>query len=101
MPEEGCIHSMANKRAHVFISGRVQGVSFRYYTTRRASDKDVEGWVKNLPDGRVEAVFEGPEAKVEEMVDWCHQGSPAAQVEDVEVDWSQSTGEFTDFHVRY
>lgn len=92
---------MNEKRAHVFIGGRVQGVSYRYYTTRQASDKGIHGWVKNLADGRVEAVFEGPEARVQEMVDWCHHGSPAAQVEHVEVNWSEATGEFSDFHVRY
>ena len=92
---------MTEKRAHVFVSGNVQGVSFRYYTTQQASKKNIDGWVKNLPDGRVEAVFEGPEEKVQEMVNWCHQGSPAARVEDVEVDWSTATDEFSDFHVRY
>jgi acylphosphatase len=92
---------MTDKRAHVFVSGRVQGVSFRYYTVRQASDKGVRGWVRNLADGRVEAMFEGPQEKVEAMVQWCHQGPPAARVSEVEVEWSQATHEWSDFHVRY
>ena len=92
---------MAAKRAHVYISGRVQGVSFRYYTLRQASKQGVKGWVKNLPDGRVEAVFEGPEEKVQQMVDWCQQGSPAAQVEEVQINWSAAQNEWSGFNVRY
>lgn len=92
---------MAERRAHVLISGRVQGVSFRYYTTQNAKKRDVRGWVKNLPDGRVEAIFEGSEEAVQRMVDWCYHGPPAARVEDVQTEWSQADGEFSDFHVRF
>jgi acylphosphatase len=92
---------MPNKRAHVYVSGRVQGVSFRYYTVRQASQCDVQGWVRNLADGRVEAIFEGPAGQVRQMVDWCQQGSPAARVDDLQVNWSEATGEWSDFHVRY
>jgi len=80
-------------RAHVFVSGRVQGVFYRANTRENARDRDVDGWVKNLEDGRVEAVFEGPEDAVEEMVEWCHTGSPAADVEDVEVEYGDPQGE--------
>lgn len=91
---------MASKRAHVFVRGRVQGVSFRYYTTQEADRRGVHGWVRNLADGRVEAVFEGSEDDVEHMVHWCQHGSPAAQVDDVDVEWSDPTEEFSGFHVR-
>ncbi|MFW5921735.1 MAG: acylphosphatase [Halodesulfurarchaeum sp.] len=71
------------KRAHVYVSGRVQGVYFRANTREAARKRDVDGWVKNLEDGRVEAVFEGEPAAVEAMIEWCHEGSPAAEVSDV------------------
>ncbi len=71
-------------RAHVHISGRVQGVYYRANTREQARERGVDGWVRNLDDGRVEAVFEGPSDAVESLVDWCHEGSPAASVESVE-----------------
>jgi len=91
---------MGSKRAHVFVRGRVQGVSFRYYTTQQAGQHGVGGWVRNLADGRVEAVFEGEETDVEHMVRWCQHGPPAAQVDDIDVQWSESEGKFDGFHVR-
>ena len=80
-------------RAHVFVSGNVQGVYYRANTRDAAQEKGVDGWVKNLDDGRVEAVFEGPESAVEELVEWCHTGSPAANVDDVAVEYGDSEGE--------
>lgn len=80
-------------RAHVFISGRVQGVYYRASTRDAAAETDVDGWVQNLSDGRVEAVFEGPESAVENMVEWCHTGSPAAEVDDVNVEYDAPEGE--------
>ena len=80
-------------RAHVFVSGTVQGVYYRANTRDTARDEGVDGWVKNLADGRVEAVFEGPKSAVESMVEWCHTGSPAADVDDVEVEYSDPEGE--------
>ena len=71
-------------RRHVWISGLVQGVFFRQATRRRARELGLAGWVRNLPDGRVEAVFQGPPRAVEAMVEWCHQGPPSAIVERVE-----------------
>ncbi len=79
-------------RAQVFVSGRVQGVFFRATTRDQATAHDVDGWVRNLDDGRVEAVFEGPEADVEAMVAFCHEGSDAARVEDVEVSYEAPEG---------
>ncbi|GKZ12240.1 acylphosphatase [Haladaptatus sp. T7] len=80
-------------RAHVFVSGKVQGVYYRANTRDTAQGKGLDGWVQNLSDGRVEAVFEGPESEVEEMVEWCHTGSPAADVDDVTVTYASPEGE--------
>ncbi len=86
-------------RAHVFVEGTVQGVYFRATTRDEARDRSVDGWVKNRSDGRVEAVFEGPEGAVAEMVEFCHEGSPAAAVEGVEVEYEQPRGE-SGFRIR-
>ena len=67
-------------RKHVLIEGRVQGVAFRAYTEQEARRRGLGGWVRNLADGRVEAVFEGEEAEVEAMIAWCREGPPAARV---------------------
>jgi len=80
-------------RAHVFVTGRVQGVYYRANTRDTADEHGVDGWVRNLDDGRVEAVFEGPEDAVAAMVEWCHEGSPAANVEDVAVEYEEPQGE--------
>lgn len=87
-------------RAHVFVSGKVQGVYYRANTRDTARERGVDGWVKNLDDGRVEAVFEGPKEAVDEMVEWCHTGSPAARVEGVDVDYEEPQGE-DGFEVRW
>jgi acylphosphatase len=79
-------------RAHVFVSGRVQGVYYRATTRDTARERGVDGWVKNLDDGRVEAVFEGTEAAVESMIEWCHTGSPKARVDDVSVEYGDPDG---------
>jgi acylphosphatase len=77
------------RRAHVWVSGRVQGVSFRAYTAREAATHHVHGWVRNGDDGRVEAVFEGPAEAVDALVSWCSRGSPAARVDRVDVTWEE------------
>ncbi|WP_254863681.1 acylphosphatase [Halovivax gelatinilyticus] len=87
-------------RAHVFVSGTVQGVYYRANTRDAAREAGLDGWVKNLPDGRVEVVFEGPEDAVEAVVEWCHEGSPAADVSDVAVDYAEPEGE-DGFEIRY
>ncbi|HIC96392.1 TPA: acylphosphatase [Candidatus Bipolaricaulota bacterium] len=89
------------RRVHLFISGRVQGVFFRANTCDQASRLSLTGWVRNLPDGRVEVVVEGEEAKVKELIDWCHRGPPGAQVRGVEVHWEDYRGEFSGFEIRY
>lgn len=80
------------RRAHVYVEGQVQGVFFRATTRDVARERGVDGWVRNLEDGRVEAVFEGPKAAVASMVDFCHDGSPSAVVGDVSVDWDAPKG---------
>ena len=73
------------KRIHIYISGQVQGVFFRAYTKEKAEKLGLAGWVKNLPNGRVEAVFEGDSDQIDQMIAWCHQGSPGSKVKKVEV----------------
>ena len=81
------------KRARVRVQGSVQGVFFRVETRDRARSLGVSGWVRNLRDGAVEAVFEGPEERVESMVEWCRRGPAGAQVESVDVDWEEPARE--------
>ena len=70
-------------RRHVIVSGRVQGVWFRDSMRREAERLALAGWVRNLPDGRVEAVFEGPADAIERLTEWCHHGPPGARVSSV------------------
>ena len=88
-------------RAHVSISGRVQGVFFRMETKRAADGFGVFGWVKNQLDGTVEAVFEGDRDRVDAALDWCREGPPGADVADVTVNWEDYTGEFNGFNINY
>lgn len=91
---------MANEeRAHVFVSGRVQGVSFRDATRSQAEQLGLSGWVHNTQDGQVEAVFEGDTDTVQQMIEWCKSGPSSADVEDVSVDNEQSEG-LSGFEVR-
>ncbi len=92
---------MGKKRAHVFISGRVQGVFFRGSTQDQAYKLGIHGWVKNRWNGQVEAVFEGDEEAVQKLISWVHHGPPGAVVEDVKIEWEEYSGEFTTFSVRY
>ena len=88
-------------RAHVYVSGLVQGVYFRHFTREQARKFGVQGWVRNLDDERVEAVFEGPRAAVDQIINWCRQGPPAARVEGVAVTWETPTGQEHGFDARY
>jgi acylphosphatase len=91
---------MAIVRAHVVISGRVQGVYFRSYVREHAVSIGIHGWVRNLLDGTVEAVFEGETESVHRMIEWCQKGPPAACVEHVETNWSTPIHESTTFELR-
>ncbi len=86
-------------RAHIFVRGHVQGVFFRARTREQAQAAGVAGWVRNLDDGRVEAVFEGPHEAVQRVVQWCHSGPRHAHVDDVEVAWEQPSGQEQGFRV--
>ncbi len=88
-------------RAHLFVSGIVQGVFFRAHTQEVAKGLQLAGWVRNLRDGRVEIMIEGPKDKVEKLIEWCHVGPPSASVIGVEAEWLTATGEFTSFDVKY
>ena len=89
------------KRVHVIITGTVQGVAFRAKTRSEAIRNNVSGWVRNLPDGRVEAVFEGRSEDVDRVVGWCRIGPSLAAVERVDMIEEPYTGAFTDFSIRY
>ncbi|HFC49331.1 MAG TPA: acylphosphatase [Thermofilum sp.] len=88
-------------RARVYISGKVQGVFFRASTWEVAKRLGLRGYVRNLPDGRVEAVFEGDEEKVRKAIEWCRRGPPLAIVENVEVKWEEPKKDFDDFVILY
>ena len=85
---------MKKRRVHVWITGRVQGVFFRAYARDAAHLIGVTGWVRNLPDGRVEAVFEGESDKVERMIEWCREGTPMSRIERVDLLEEVYTGDF-------
>ena len=92
---------MANQRVRVVIKGKVQGVFFRQALKVKAKQKNVFGCVKNLIDGRVEAILEGDEENVNNLVEWCHGGPANARVEDVIIRNEKFTNEFSKFDVLY
>ena len=92
---------MPKQRIRIFVKGKVQGVFFRQALKVMAKKNNVSGWVKNLKDGRVEAVLEGDEEKVSRLVEWSHGGPANARVEDVEIRNERFTGEFSKFDVLY
>ncbi|CAG0963048.1 acylphosphatase [Methanosarcinales archaeon] len=89
-----------NTRVHVFISGKVQGVFFRSSTKDMAKKSGLYGWVRNLADGRVEAVFEGKKDAIEKMLEWCRAGPEYARVTGIEVIWEDFKGDFKEFLLR-
>jgi acylphosphatase len=92
---------LGNVRAHVFVSGMVQGVFFRQKTRQLAIGLNVTGWVRNLGDGRVEAVFEGEEEAVAAIVDFCGKGPKGAKVDHVQLNWEDFRGEFQNFTIAF
>lgn len=90
---------MAKIRAHVFVSGKVQGVYFRQNAMQTAKKYNTTGWVRNLDDGRVEVLIEGDEQNVRKIVEWCHQGPAASKIDTVDVRYETYTGEFSDFMI--
>ena len=99
MAEVGVPLGHDQTRAHAFVSGRVQGVFFRAETSRLARSRGLAGWVRNLPDGRVEAVLEGPRQAVESMLEWMRVGPRGAAVSSVDVSWEDPERELG-FRVR-
>ncbi|MDT8442504.1 MAG: acylphosphatase [Desulfuromonadales bacterium] len=91
---------MNDSRAHLRIAGRVQGVFFRQSTRETARRLGLTGWVRNCRDGSVEALFEGDTAAVQQAIDWCRRGPPAARVDSLACDWQPFCGEFARFEIR-
>lgn len=91
---------VSKTRVHLYISGRVQGVFFRAHTRDEARKRSLTGWVQNLYDGRVEAVFEGDDEGIQSMISWCREGPPHAAVTDVSVAGETYRGEYADFTIR-
>lgn len=92
---------MNNIRVRLFIEGRVQGVWFRDSTRQEAERWGVTGWVRNVPDGRVEVLAEGPEEKVRNLIDWCRQGPPRARVNRVDESFEEWQGGFESFDIVF
>lgn len=92
---------MEGARAHLFIEGRVQGVFYRAFVQGVAVKLDLQGWVKNLYDGRVEAVFEGDRELIERAIIECREGPPGAYVADIDLTWEAYAGRESGFEVRY
>ena len=88
-------------RIHVFVSGRVQGVFFRSNTKRVADNLGIKGWVRNLPDGRVEVVAEGEKNRIDNLIKFLKKGPATARVDNVEIESQEYKGEFQDFSIRY
>ncbi len=92
---------MNKARAHLFISGRVQGVFYRAFTRDIAGGLGLNGWVRNLRDGRVEALFEGEKALIEKAIQSCYEGPPGAKVSHIDVNWEQYIGDQKGFFIKY
>ncbi len=92
---------MAKSRAKLIIKGIVQGVNFRNYTQREAKKNNLTGWVRNLPDGSVAALFEGEEKDVEMMIHWCRHGPPSARVTELIAQKEEFRGEFQSFSILF
>jgi acylphosphatase len=88
-------------RLKLIISGRVQGVCYRWFTRDTSVELGLTGWVRNLPDGTVEAVVEGERDKLEQLLGWCRRGPDLARVTDIQAEWEEGTGEFQDFTIRH
>lgn len=92
---------MAKGRVHLLIEGHVQGVFFRACTREMANSLMLTGWVRNLSDSNVEAVFEGAEDMLNQAVQWCYKGPPGANVTRIDEKWFEYTGEFKSFDIKY
>lgn len=86
-------------QTRVLISGRVQAVFFRVWTKKQAEKLSIKGWVKNTPDNKVEALFQGPKDKIDKMIELCHSGPPLAKVKDIKVNYEESNNIYQDFKI--
>lgn len=89
------------ERAHIIVSGRVQGVFFRDHTQRWANSLGLTGWVKNLIDGRVEVLVEGEREKIDNLIDRINEGPPFAHVKNVQITWEKYKKDFSDFRITW
>ena len=89
------------RQLHAIISGRVQGVSFRYNTQREAERLGLVGWVRNLPDGTVETTATGADKQLDAFANWLHHGPPGARVTNIDITWADTAETFTAFEIRY
>ena len=92
---------MGNKRVHLLIHGRVQGVFFRAIAQQKATELGLSGWVRNNSDGSVEVMAEGQGDRIDSMIEWCRVGPTQAVVKHVSVDWETPSGEFKEFRIEY
>jgi acylphosphatase len=87
-------------RSHIFVSGKVQGVFFRENTREKAAEFGLNGFIRNLQNGKVEAIFEGEKEKIEKIIQWIKKGPETTQVENIEINWQNYKGEFKNFEIR-
>lgn len=87
-------------QVHLFISGIVQGVGFRFFVQEIAEELELTGWVKNLPDGKVEAVAQGEKVQLDKFIIACRKGPYLSEVEDVHDEWEEAREKFIDFEIR-
>ena len=89
------------KRINLIISGKVQGVGFRYYTKRTAISLNLKGYVKNLTNNSVEVVAEGAEAEIKQFIEWCKKGPSSSHISDLKINYLPYTGEFKEFEIKH
>ena len=95
-----CLQTEMSTRAHIIIEGKVQGVYYRVWVRTQAEKLGLTGWVKNLADGRVEAVFEGPKDRIEEIISKCKIGTKVASVDHIDIKWEKTTGKYAGFEIE-
>ena len=94
-------YAMEGERAHLIISGKVQGVFYRASAKEQADKLNLTGWVRNLPDDSVEIQVEGQKENIKDFLDWCYVGPPNAVVSNIDIEYLQPTGEFSSFNIKY
>jgi acylphosphatase len=95
------ISQQEHQQMHAIVRGRVQGVSFRYFTLQTALRLGVTGWVRNNPDGTVEVIAQGDQKTLQKLANFLHNGSPSAEVEDIYIDWQDASNSYDRFRIEY